>query len=69
MEKREISREEIQSELINDIMFHSKLLDELWSYHPDNLDRIDVVDEFENVQGILSSLEAEMSYDSELTGE
>ena len=38
--------ENMQKDLINKLMFLVNVKDELWNYHPDNSERIDVVDEF-----------------------
>jgi hypothetical protein len=38
--------ENMQKDLINKLMFLVNVKDELWNYHPDNTERIDVVDEF-----------------------
>jgi hypothetical protein len=65
MENLVQSKDEVNAGIISDIMFYTRMVDELWSYHPDNEKRVDVVAEFENVQRILSSLESELQFDSE----
>lgn len=38
--------ENMRLDLINKLSFLVTVKDELWNYHPDNSERIDVVDEF-----------------------
>ena len=49
-----------KEQLINDIIFFQERLDELWKYHQDNPEKINVEDEFERIQKMILSLESEI---------
>lgn len=41
---------EIKNELVNDLAFLSGLKDEVWKFHPNNPNRLYVVDEYAKLQ-------------------
>jgi hypothetical protein len=49
-----------KSQLINDIINLSRLEDEMYVYHPDNPNRIDVVEETEKIKKIIEDLSAQI---------
>ena len=49
-----------RSQLVNDIINLSRLVDEMYVYHPDNPDRVDVVEETEKIKQIISDLSAQI---------
>ena len=49
-----------KEQLINDIIFFQERLDELWQYHQDNPEKVNVEDEFDRIQKIILSLESEI---------
>ena len=49
-----------KSQLVNDIINLSRLIDEMYVYHPDNPDRVDVVEETERIKKIISDLSAQI---------
>ena len=49
-----------RSQLVNDIINLSRLIDEMYVYHPDNPDRVDVVEETERIKQIISDLSAQI---------
>lgn len=49
-----------KSQLVNDIINLSRLIDEMYVYHPDNPDRVDVVEETERIKQIISDLSAQI---------
>ena len=49
------------SELYNDLIATSTILDELWNYHPDNPDKKDVVTEYQTLQKIQKDIEEEIA--------
>ena len=49
-----------KSQLINDIINLSRLVDEMYVYHPDNPDRIDVVEETKMIEQIINDLSAQI---------
>tara|TARA_B100001093_G_scaffold251946_1_gene241231 strand:- start:96 stop:287 length:192 start_codon:yes stop_codon:yes gene_type:complete len=49
-----------KSELINDLVATSTVLEELWNYHPDNPNRKDVISEYEILKNIQKDIEEEL---------
>ena len=49
-----------KSQLVNDIVNLSRLIDEMYIYHPDNPDRVDVVEETEKIKQIISDLSTQI---------
>ena len=49
-----------KSQLTNDIINLSRLIDEMYVYHPDNPDRVDVVEETEKIKKIIKNLSAQI---------
>tara|TARA_R110001592_G_scaffold26903_6_gene100270 strand:- start:2516 stop:2725 length:210 start_codon:yes stop_codon:yes gene_type:complete len=49
-----------KSELIQDLMATSTVMEEVWRYHPDNPKKKDVVKEFKVLKKIKSDIEAEL---------
>ena len=49
-----------KSQLVNDIVNLSRLIDEMYVYHPDNPDKVDVVEETEKIKQIISDLSAQI---------
>ena len=48
-------------EMINEVIFLTKISEELWSYHPDNPNQIDVKDQYSKVQDKITKLQEEIS--------
>jgi len=49
-----------KSELVNEAIFLSNRLDELWQFHPENPDRVDVLKETLELKEMISKLEDEI---------
>ena len=49
-----------KSQLVNDIINLSRLIDEMYTYHPDNPDRVAVVEETEKIKKIIEDLSAQI---------
>ena len=49
-----------KSQLVNDIINLSRLIDEMYTYHPDNPDRVDVVEETEKIKKRIEDLSAQI---------
>jgi hypothetical protein len=49
-----------KSELIQDLMATSTVMEEVWRYHPDNPSKRDVIKEFEVLKKIKNDIEAEL---------
>jgi len=50
-----------KSELINDLVATSTVMDEVWRYHPDNPEKKDVVKEYEILKQIQKDIEFELA--------
>jgi len=51
-----------KSQLINDVIFYSKRLEDLWNYHPENPKRLDVVEEYNYLKNEIKFLEKEIEF-------
>jgi hypothetical protein len=49
-----------KTELINDLVATSTVMEEVWRYHPDNPDKKDVVSEYNILKQIQKDIEAEL---------
>ena len=49
-----------RSQLVNDIINLSRLMDEMYVYHPDNPDKVDVVEETGKIKQVISDLSAQI---------
>ena len=49
-----------KTEMINEIIFLTKISEELWQYHPNNPDRINVEDEYKKVNTKITNLQTEI---------
>jgi hypothetical protein len=59
MEQSEINY--LKTELINDLVATSTVMEELWRYHPENPDKKDVVSEYNVLKQIKIDIEKELS--------
>ena len=60
-----MTHEEKQKEkvkLINDVIFYSKRLEDLWNYHPENPKRLDIVEEYNYHKNEIKFLEKEIEF-------
>ena len=48
---------ELKNELVNELAFLSGLKDKVWKYHPNNPDRVSVVDEYAQLQMEIEEIE------------
>ena len=55
------SKEINKEMLINEIMFLYKRLDELWEYHPDNSNGINIVEEYNEVKQQIEDVEKDLN--------
>ena len=53
--------ENMRLNLINKLSFLVTVKDELWNYHPDNTERLDVVKEYQNVTEEIENLKYQIS--------
>jgi len=59
MEQSEINY--LKTELVNDLIATTTVMDELWCYHPDNPKKKDVVNEFNILKNIQKDIEQEIA--------
>ena len=52
--------QEKKVELINDLAATATVMDEIWRYHPDNKNKVDIVKEYKNLQQIQKDIEQEI---------
>ena len=57
---RELTLEEKKENLVNDIIILNRLSEDLWQYHPNNKDKIDIVKSYNNIQAKIKEKEAEI---------
>tara|TARA_Y100000389_G_scaffold12620_1_gene11376 strand:+ start:1216 stop:1410 length:195 start_codon:yes stop_codon:yes gene_type:complete len=50
-----------KAELINDLLATSTVMEEIWRYHPDNVDKKDVIKEYNTLKQIQSDIEKELA--------
>ena len=58
MEQSEINY--LKTELVNDLIATTTVMEELWRYHPENPDKKDVVSEYEVLEKIKVDIEKEL---------
>jgi len=58
MEQSEINY--LKTELVNDLIATTTVMEELWRYHPENPNMKDVVDEYKVLEKIKVDIEKEM---------
>ena len=51
--------EDLKTELINDLIATTTVMEEIWRYHPDNPNKKDVVKEFNVLKEIKKNIEEE----------
>jgi capsule polysaccharide export protein KpsE/RkpR len=66
-ENQEAIKENLKADLINDLISVSTIMDELWKYHPENPERVDIVSEYNNLIEMKKGIETELD-DLELDG-
>tara|TARA_R110000744_G_scaffold187456_1_gene306907 strand:- start:42 stop:233 length:192 start_codon:yes stop_codon:yes gene_type:complete len=58
MEQSEINY--LKTELVNDLIATTTVMEELWRYHPENPDKKDVVSEYEVLKRVQVDIEKEI---------
>jgi len=58
MEQSEINY--LKTELVNDLIATTTVMEDLWRYHPENPDKKDVVSEYEVLKKIKVDIEVEL---------
>jgi hypothetical protein len=50
-------KQNLKANLINDVIFYTNRLEDLWQYHPENPKKLDVVDEYNALKNEIHLLE------------
>jgi hypothetical protein len=50
-------KQELKIELVNEVIFLNDRMEDLWRYHPDNPNKVDVVWEYNNMKNELDLIE------------
>ena len=58
--QEQLDQDNVKSELINDLVATSTVMDEMWRYHPDNPDKKDIVKEYKVLKQIVVDIETEL---------
>jgi predicted Mrr-cat superfamily restriction endonuclease len=58
---KDIKPEDLKTELINDLIATTTVMEEIWNYHPDNPNKKDVVKEFNVLKQIKKDIEKEIA--------
>ena len=53
-------KEKSKIELVNEVIFLNERMEDLWRYHPDNPNKVDVVGEYNNIKKELDLIEDEL---------
>jgi len=59
--QEQMDQDNVKSELINDLVATSTVMDEMWRYHPDNPNKKDIVKEYKILKQIQSDIESELA--------
>ena len=54
-------KEQEKINLVNEVVFLTQRLEDVWKYHPDNTQRIDPVNEYIGIQKQIASIESKIS--------
>ncbi len=57
---KEQTLEQQKENLVNDIIILNRIAEDLWQYHPDNKDKIDIVKSYSNIQAKIREKETEI---------
>ena len=59
--QEQLDQENTKSELINDLVATTTVMDEVWRYHPDNPKKKDIVKEYNILKQIIKDIESELA--------
>jgi len=66
--QEQIDQDNTKSELIQDLVATSTVMDEMWRYHPDNPNKKDIIKEYNILKQIHDDIEQELADLSKLEG-
>ena len=58
--QEQMDKDHIKTELLNDLVATTTVMEEVWRYHPDNPQKKDVVKEYNILQQIIMDIEFEL---------
>tara|TARA_B110000046_G_scaffold120333_1_gene127079 strand:- start:217 stop:483 length:267 start_codon:yes stop_codon:yes gene_type:complete len=58
--QEQLDQDNTRTELLNDLVATTTVMDEVWRYHPDNPQKKDVVKEYNILQQIIKDIELEL---------
>ena len=58
--QEQLDQDNTRTELLNDLVATTTVMDEVWRYHPDNPQKKDVVKEYNILQQIIKDIEFEL---------
>jgi hypothetical protein len=58
--QEQMDKDHIKTELLNDLVATTTVMEEVWRYHPDNPQKKDVVKEYNILQQIIKDIEFEL---------
>ena len=58
--QEQLGKDSIRTELLNDLVATTTVMDEVWRYHPDNPKKKDVVKEYDILKQIIKDIELEL---------
>ena len=58
--QEQLDKDSIRTELLNDLVATTTVMDEVWRYHPDNPKKKDVVKEYDILKQIIKDIELEL---------
>tara|TARA_R110002073_G_C9386394_1_gene573418 strand:- start:935 stop:1171 length:237 start_codon:yes stop_codon:yes gene_type:complete len=59
--QEQMDQDNTKSELIQDLIATSTVIDELWRYHPENPNKKDIIEEFNILKNIQLDIECELA--------
>jgi hypothetical protein len=59
--QEELEQQNVKVELVNDLVAITTVMDELWSYHPENPNKKDIVGEYNQLLKIKGDIENEIA--------
>lgn len=58
--QEQLDQDNTRTELLNDLVATTTVMDEIWRYHPDNPKKKDIVKEYKILKQILTDIEREL---------
>ncbi len=58
--QEQMDKDHIKTELLNDLVATTTVMDEVWRYHPDNPKKKDIVKEYNILKQIIKDIELEL---------